>query len=70
MIRIKRFNKDILNKTLRRNCHNWLADSHIARYINKTATTCFQNLKVYLVKNDHNFNADHIMCVCRFECFK
>ena len=30
-IRIKRFNEDILNKTLRPNCQSWLPDSSIAR---------------------------------------
>ena len=61
MIGIKKFNEDILNETLRRNCYSWLSDSQIARF-NKTATTCFQNLKVYLMKNDQNFNANQVMC--------
>ena len=70
MIGIKRFNENILNETLQQDCCNWLSDSHIERYINKKATTCFQNLKVYLVENDHNFNVNHVMYVCCFECFK
>ena len=66
-IKIKRFKEDLLNETLRPNCHDWLSDSYISR-VQKTAKTCFHNLKVYLEVND--YNANFAMSVCCFECFK
>ena len=51
-----------MNETLHPNCH-----SHISR-VQKTAKTCFQNLKVHLEVNDYNANC--AMSVSCFECFK
>ena len=67
LIKIKRFNNDLLNETLRQACHTCLCDSHILR-MQGTTKTCFQNLKVYLEKNE--CNANYATCVCCFECLK
>ena len=68
MIKIKRFNEDILNETLQPRFCSWVFDSYISR-LHKTATTCFQNMKVYL-ENDHNFDVNNVVSICCFECFK
>ena len=67
LMKIKRFNEDLLHKTLYLTCHNWQTDSYISR-MQKKAKTCFQNLKVYLDVND--YNANYAMSVCCFENYK
>ena len=67
MIKVKRFNEDLLNETLRSNCKIWQTDSHISR-VQGTARTCFQNLKFSFMVND--FNANYEMSVCCFDGLK
>ena len=71
-IKIKKFNEDLLIEILHPNYYAWWTDSHISR-VQKTAKTCFQNLKVYLEANDFaiyvNYDANNAMSICCFECF-
>ena len=67
MIKVRRFNEDLLNEKLRPNCHSYLSDQTISR-VQNTARACFQNLKVYLAAD--GYDANYAMCVCCFECFK
>lgn len=54
-LKIRRFNVDILNETLRSSCHSWLTDSYISR-VQNSAKTCYQNLIVYFKVDDCNAN--------------
>ena len=67
-IKIERFNKNILNETLRPSCQVWLSYSFYISRINNIARTCLQNLKHYVTNDD--FDVNYTMSVCCFECFK
>ena len=55
-LKIKRFKENILNKTLRPSFHVWLPYSSYISRISNTATTCFLNLKRYLINDDFDAN--------------
>ena len=64
MIKTKRFNKNILSKTLQPYCHSRLSNSYLST-MNNTAKSCFQNLKHHLT---NDFDANYAMSACCFEC--
>ena len=64
MIKTKRFNKNILNKTLQPYCHSRLSNSYLST-MNNTAKSRFQNLKHHLT---NDFDANYAMSACCFEC--
>ena len=67
LMKIRRFNKKLLNEALRSDCQSWQSDSYIER-VNGATKTCFENLKFYLNAND--YNANYAFCGFCFNCLR